>query len=61
MATADIIRRSTIVLHPAPGVERKVVAIFYRVGPYPERVVYIPLEVYTLEVEKERIKEVAFV
>lgn len=61
MAAADIVRRSTVVLHPAPGVERKVVAVFYRVGPYPERVVYIPLEVYTLEVEKELIKEAAFV
>ncbi len=56
----DIIRRSTVVLHPAPGVEKKVVAVFYRIGPYPERVLYIPESEYNEDVEKERVKEAAF-
>lgn len=56
----NILRRETHTIYPAPGKKERVVAIFYRVGSLPERVLYIPENEYDKKTEKERVKEAVF-
>jgi len=56
----DIVRRETHTIHPGLGRSERVVAVFYRLGALPERVIYIPEDEWTEDEEKERVKQAVY-
>jgi len=60
MASALILRSETLTIHPAPGVAKKIVAVTYRLGMWPERTLYIPAEQYNDDEAERIVKEAAF-